>query len=80
MSTCNRLDLQTLGSQPTIMPKISLITASVCKSDRLHVDILWFSFYYIGAYSITSSKTIRHFPAVSNFNRLLLKLNRLMCN
>jgi hypothetical protein len=28
MSTCNRLDLQTLGSQATMMPKISPITAA----------------------------------------------------
>ena len=26
MSTCHRLDLQILGSQPIVMPKISLIT------------------------------------------------------
>ena len=29
MSTCSRLDLQTLGSQPIIMPKISPITGYV---------------------------------------------------
>jgi len=32
VSTCNWLDLQTLGSQPIICPKISPITASVMKT------------------------------------------------
>ena len=32
LSTRNRLDLQTLGSQPVIMPKISLIIASFSSS------------------------------------------------
>ena len=31
-------------------------------------------------YSINSSKMIGSFPAVLNFNRLFLKLNRFMCN
>ena len=53
---------------------------SVCKSNRLHVDILRFFLYYIGVYSINSSKMIGNFPAVSNFNRLYLKLNRFIYN
>ena len=49
ISTCNRLDLQTLGSQPVVMPKnlsprslIELVKnlASDSRSDRLHVDNL----------------------------------------
>jgi hypothetical protein len=76
MSTCNWLDLQTLGSQP-IMSKnlldhwakssnllksvsvrghwsgrfLGIIIGwdpSVCKSKRLHVDILRFSFIKLG--------------------------------
>jgi hypothetical protein len=53
----------------------------VSKSNRLHDDILRFSFYEIGVYSTDSSKTINNFPAVlMNFNRLFLKLNRFICN
>ena len=37
MSTCNRLDLQTLGSQP-IMPKISPITVTTMPKDFLGTD------------------------------------------
>ena len=36
--------------------------------------------YYIGVYSIYSSKMIRNFLAVLNFNRLFFKLNRFICN
>ena len=52
-----------------------------CKSNRLYVHILQFSFLKkIGVYSINSSKTIGNFPEVLNFNRLFLKLNRFICN
>ena len=51
------------------------------KSSRLHVDILRISFNkFWGVYSIDSSKMIGDFPAVLNFNRLFLKLNRFICN
>ena len=54
---------------------------SVCKSNRLHADILRFSFIKIGVlHSINSSKTIRKFLAVLNFNRLFRKLNRFIGN
>ena len=36
--------------------------------------------YEIGVYSIDSSQIIGDFPAVLNFNRLFLKLNRFICN
>ena len=54
---------------------------SVCKSNRLHVDILRFSFIKLArVYSINSSKIIGNFHAVLNFNRSFLKLNRFNCN
>ena len=53
---------------------------SVCKSNRLHIDILRFSFIKIGYIFINSSKMTGNFPAVFNFNRLLLKLSRFICN
>ena len=46
MSTCNRLDLQTLGSQPVIMPKNL-------------PDHLWYS--YIGALDGGIGLTLVHF-------------------
>ena len=52
---------------------------SVCKSIRLHVHILRFSYIKIGVYSIDSSKMMGNFPAVLNFDRLFLKLNRFIC-
>ena len=45
MSTCNRLDLQTLGSQPVIMPKksISPITVpEVLNFNQLFLELNWF--------------------------------------
>ena len=53
---------------------------SVCKSNRLHVDILQVSFITLGISSKNSYKMIGNFPAVVNFNRLFLKLNRFICN
>jgi hypothetical protein len=53
---------------------------SVCESNRLHVDILRYSFVEFKVYSINSYKMIGKFPAVLNFNQLFLKLNRLICN
>ena len=53
---------------------------SVCKSNRLHVDILRCSFTRFGVYSINSFKLIGNFPAVLSFNRLFLKLNRFICS
>ena len=60
---------------------------SVWKPNRLHVDILRVTrytlhvfLYWIGVYSINSSKMTGNFPAVSNTNRLFLKLNRFICN
>ena len=50
---------------------------SVCKSNRLPLDILQFSFI---KYPIDSSIMIGNFLAVLKFNRLFLKLNRLICN
>ena len=50
------------------------------ESNRLHVDIFWFCFHTSEVYSIDSSKMICKFPAVLNFNRLFLKLNRFICN
>ena len=50
------------------------------ESNRLHVDIFWFCFRTSEVYSIDSSKMICKFPAVLNFNRLFLKLNRFICN
>ena len=35
ISTCNRLDLQTLGSQPVIISKISPITGYMCDAFEL---------------------------------------------
>ena len=56
------------------------ILASVCKPSRMF-DILRFSFLYkVGIYAINSSRMIGNFPAVLNFNRLFLKLNRFICN
>ena len=52
----------------------------VCKSDRLHVHILQFSFFKIGVYSSNSSRMISNFPAVLNLNWIFLKLNRFICN
>ena len=52
----------------------------VCKSNRLHVHILWFSFIKIGIYSMISSRMIGNFPTILNFNWLFLKLNRFICN
>ena len=52
----------------------------VCKSNRLHVDILRFSFIKLGVYSIDSSKMVGNFLVVLNFNRLFLKINRFICN
>ena len=51
---------------------------SVCKSNRSHVDNLRFSFINLVFlyYSMNSSKMIGEFPAISNFNRLFLTLNR----
>ena len=43
------------------------------KSNRLHVDI--FRFRFIHLRYMDSSKMIGKFPAVSNLNRLFLKLN-----
>ena len=51
------------------------------KTTRLHVDIFWFCFHSFEIYfSIDSSKMIRNSHEVSNFNWLVLKLNRLICN
>ena len=52
------------------------------KSSRLHVDIIFrFCFHSFGVYSsIDSSKLTSNSPEVSNFNRLVLKLNRSICN
>ena len=50
---------------------------SVCKSNRLHVDIVQFSF---GVYSMKFSKMIGNFPAVLNLKQLFLKLNWFICN
>jgi hypothetical protein len=47
----------------------------------LHVDVLRFSFVKFGVYSyINSSSMIGNSPAVLNFNRLFLELNRFICN
>ena len=49
---------------------------SVPKPNRLHVDILRFSFIKLGyIYSINSSTMIGNFPAVLNFSRVFLKRN-----
>ena len=53
---------------------------SVCKSNRLHVHIVQFSFIKFGVYSIYSSKMTGDFLAILNFNRLFLKLDRFICN
>ena len=53
---------------------------SVCNSNRLHVDILRFSFTKLGYIPINSFKLTGNFPAVLNFNRFFLKLNRFICN
>ena len=51
------------------------------KSSQLHVDIFWFCFHSFEVYSsINSSKMIGNSREVSNFHRLLLKLNRFMHN
>ena len=42
--------------------------------------IFWFFFSELGSHSVNSSKVIGNFPEVLNFNRLFLKLNRLICN
>ena len=51
---------------------------SICKSNRLHVDILRFSFMEL--VYILSSKIIGNFHVVLNFNWLFLKLNQFICN
>jgi hypothetical protein len=53
---------------------------SVCKSNRLHVDILRFIYINIEVCSINSSKVIGNSPEVLNFNQLFLKLNRFIYN
>jgi hypothetical protein len=52
---------------------------SVSKSIWLRVIFRVFPFQF-EVYSLDSSKTISKFPAVFNFKRLFLKLNRLICN
>jgi hypothetical protein len=47
------------------------------KSNGLHVDIFWFSFY---SFEVYSSRMIGILPGVLNFNRLFLKLNWFICN
>ena len=53
---------------------------TVCKCNRWsHVGFLRVCLYGIGVYSsINSSEMISNFPAILNFNRLFLKLNRLV--
>ena len=66
----------------TVIGRVLGITGgdpSVCKSDRLHVDILWIPLLN-PVYSINSSKLISNFPAVLNFNWLLLKSEWFICN
>ena len=53
---------------------------SVCKSNRLHVDILQFSCIKLGYILYIFLKWLVVFPEVSNFNWLVLKLNRFICN
>ena len=50
------------------------------KSNRIHVDIFRICFHSCEVYSIDSSNVIGKFPEVLNFNRLFLKLNRLIRN
>ena len=70
--------------QPLIGEILGISTGwdpSVCKSNWLHVDILRFFFIKLGyILYIDSSKLIGNFLAVFNFNRLYLKLNRLIFN
>jgi hypothetical protein len=47
---------------------------------EIHVDILRFSFIEFGVFSMNSSTMMRNFPAVLNFSRLFLKLDRFICN
>ena len=49
-------------------------------SNRLHVEILGFTFNEFGVYFKISSTTVGNFPAVLNFNRLFLKFNWFICN
>jgi hypothetical protein len=51
----------------------------VCKSNRLHVDILWFSWDKLG-YILYIPLNDGNFPAILNFNELFLKLNRFIYN
>jgi hypothetical protein len=63
MSTCNRLDLQTLGSQPTMSKNLP--------DHWLHVDIFWCCFHSFEIYSsIYSFQIIGNYPEFSNFNWL----------
>ena len=48
---------------------------SVCKSNWLHVRHPPVFLYWLGVYSVNSSKKIDNFPAVLNINWLFLKLN-----
>ena len=62
------------------MPKNLPITGqdpSDSKSNRLHVDIFRFCFHSDELYSTDSSQMIGNSPELSEFNRLLLELNRL---
>ena len=54
-------------------------TPRVVKFNRLHVDIIRFFFIEL-KYSTYSSKMMRNFLEILNFNRLFLKLNRFICN
>ena len=53
---------------------------SVPKSNELHIDIFWFFLIKLRYIQETPLKKLGDFPAVSNFNLLLLKLNWLICN
>ena len=53
---------------------------SVCKSNRLHCSHPPVFLYKNGVCSINSSRMIGKFPAVLNFNRLFLRLDRFICN
>ena len=50
------------------------------KSNWLHVDIFWFCFYSFEVYLIDSFRMMSRSLKVSNFNWLLLKVNRFIYN
>jgi len=53
---------------------------SISKSNRLHVDIFWFSLLIWGTlHRFLKKKISTYIPEVLNFNWVFLKLNQLIC-